>query len=367
MYQTLDHFAAHLRGCIASSPAGEDVPFDRLARELCGLQFDANLPFRRLCEARGATPDRVADWRGIPAVPTRAFKEYEVTCLPAWERSRVFHSSGTTAQAPSRHFHHQASLELYETSLRCWFRPHLLPDGFGGRMLSLTPPVGEAPHSSLVHMLDTLVREQATTEPTFLGQIGCDGAWLLDAGRVVAELEGAVAEGKPCLLAGTAFSFVHLLDDLALTARRFELPPASRLMETGGYKGRSRALPKAVLHQRLTESLGVPPGFIVTEYGMSELSSQAYDHVVGSEPGAPAGARVFHFPPWARAVVVSAETGREVADGETGLLRIFDLANAYSVLAVQTEDLAVRRGAGFELVGRAEQAGPRGCSLLPAA
>lgn len=94
---------------------------------------------------------------------------------------------------------------------------------------------------------------------------------------------------------------------------------------------------------------------------MSELSSQAYD---SANRQSAVGNRQFHFPPWARAQIISPETGREVRDGETGLLRIFDLANVFSVLAVQTEDLAVRRGDGFELIGRAEQAEPRGCSLL---
>jgi hypothetical protein len=89
---------------------------------------------------------------------------------------------------------------------------------------------------------------------------------------------------------------------------------------------------------------------------MSELSSQAYD----------AGNRQFHFPPWSRAQCISPETGREVREGETGLLRIFDLANVFSALAVQTEDLAIRRGSGFELVGRAELSEPRGCSLMSA-
>jgi hypothetical protein len=73
---------------------------------------------------------------------------------------------------------------------------------------------------------------------------------------------------------------------------------------------------------------------------------------------------VFRFPPWARVRVVSPETGREVVDGETGLLRVFDLANVFSVMAIQTEDLAVRRGDGFELISRAKLAEPRGCSLM---
>jgi hypothetical protein len=91
------------------------------------------------------------------------------------------------------------------------------------------------------------------------------------------------------------------------------------------------------------------------------LSSQAYDRKVGSQKSE---VRRFQFPPWARAQVISPETNREVADGETGLIRVFDLANVFSVMAIQTEDLGVRHGDGFELLGRAQFAEPRGCSLM---
>ncbi|MCW5558057.1 MAG: hypothetical protein KIT22_09550, partial [Verrucomicrobiae bacterium] len=152
------------------------------------------------------------------------------------------------------------------------------------------------------------------------------------------------------------------LDGMASRGQRLELPPGSRAMETGGYKGRSRTLTRSELHGAIRECLGIGPEFIVSEYGMSELSSQAYDGVAGAtnEP------RVFRLPPWARAVVVSAETGREVAEGEAGLLRLLDLANVGSVMAVQTADLAIRRGDGFELLGRAPASEARGCSLRSA-
>jgi hypothetical protein len=187
---------------------------------------------------------------------------------------------------------------------------------------------------------------------------------------------------------GTAFSFVHLLDFLAEQNLRFQLPANSRVMETGGYKNRSRVLPKTELHALIGERLGVSLENIVCEYGMSELSSQAYagarpssgaatlDLQAASDfqdssresallcPGrARSGQDVFHFPPWARVQIISPETGREVAEGETGLIRVFDLANVFSVAAIQTEDLGIRRGDGFELIGRAQSAEPRGCSL----
>jgi hypothetical protein len=132
------------------------------------------------------------------------------------------------------------------------------------------------------------------------------------------------------------------------------------VFETGGYKGRSREIEKSELHRLIARRCGVPASRIVSEYGMSELSSQAYDWRIGASRE-----RVFHFPPWARAEVISPETGERVGEGEMGLLRVFDLANVCSVMAIQTEDLAVRRGEGFVLVGRAAQSEPRGCSLMP--
>jgi hypothetical protein len=179
---------------------------------------------------------------------------------------------------------------------------------------------------------------------------------------------------------GTAFSFVHLLDGLADSGRRIKLPPGSRALETGGYKGRSRILSKAELHGLMENVLGIPRTHIVCEYGMSELSSQAYDAVCGgrsiSMPRDCAnsdrdvrtglGSRPFVFPPWTRVQVISPETGAEVAEGETGLIRIFDLANVYSVMAIQTEDLGIRHGHTFELVGRRQEADARGCSLMSA-
>ncbi|MFM8470364.1 MAG: hypothetical protein ACKODH_10395, partial [Limisphaerales bacterium] len=229
-------------------------------------------------------------------------------------------------------------------------------------ILSLAPPPNQAPHSSLVQMFDTVSRTFGASDSRFAGRISADHSWSLDFAVAQAALHGSEQSGRPLMLLGTAFMFVHLLDALEERGLSLSLPSGSRVMETGGYKGRSRELPKAELHAHLTARLGVPPEFIVCEYGMSELSSQAYDGVAGDLPAS----RAFHFPPWCRALIVSPETGREVSEGETGLLRIFDLANVRSVMAIQTEDLAVRRGDGFELLGRAVQAEARGCSLLAA-
>jgi hypothetical protein len=353
-------------GFTASEP--EDCEFAELALRLFTLQYHLVPPYQRWCAARDATPDRVHSWRDIPAVPTEAFKEFDFSSLPIAERSSRFDSSGTTQANRSRHFHSPASLALYEASLLPWFKAHLLPEAGVGSpavasrgdaltFISLTPPAQLAPHSSLVHMFETVRDQIAFSAGRFLGGVDGTGGWTLDLPQCAALLGDC---SGPVLLAGTAFSCVALLDHLDEMKQPLRLPPGSRLVETGGYKGRSRALSKEELHRLITQWLGIAPSSIVSEYGMCELSSQAYNGVAGDSTRQ----NRFQFPPWARAQVISPETGREVSDGQRGLLRIADLANVYSVLAVQTADLAIRRGRRFELLGRAQEVEARGCSLL---
>ena len=371
-------FIARLREFIRASslnrlggakPADE---FGSLALELFRLQFTHNAAYQRLCIARGLTPEKVANWPSIPGIPTSAFKELELTSLAPEERTAVFFSSGTTEQRRSRHFHSAESLALYEASLLPWFEHHMLADlndlvdeqllGSLDKLpfLALTPPPAAAPNSSLVHMFDTVRRELGSRDSLFAGKLDASGTWTLDFDTALFAIRKSMCANRPLVLLGTAFNFVHLLDHFAANNMRYKLARGSRVLETGGYKGQSREVPKAELHALITKHLGITAENIVTEYGMSELSSQAYDSVAGTKKSS----RTFQFPPWCRAQIISPETGGEVGEGESGLLLIFDLANIRSVLAIQTEDLAVKRGNGFELIGRASQAEPRGCSLM---
>ena len=392
MNPELSSFAARLRELISTPHSALRTPhFSALALELFALQFQHNSAYRKICEARRLTPQVVGHWTQIPAVPAAAFKELELTSLAPDERTAVFHSSGTTEQKPSRHFHNAASLEVYEASLWTWFAANVangtpstvsasptsdlkladpeigVPSVLPFQLIVLTPPPAQVPHSSLVHMFETVRRKLGAAEPAFLGALAADGAWTIDFNATLALLGNTPKSEirNPKLLLGTAFSFVHLLDHLVEQELQFELPAGSRVLETGGYKNRSRVLPKEELHTLITERLGVPRENLLCEYGMSELSSQAYDSIL-HPPSSILHPRVFNFPPWARVQIISPETGREVAEGETGLIRIFDLANVFSVAAIQTEDLGIRCGDGFELLGRAQLAEPRGCSLMTA-
>jgi hypothetical protein len=363
MLQAISDFAAQLRPLMRGLRAGPEQHFSEdcfteLAIRLFRLQHAANDDYRRLCDARGVSVATVQDWRDIPTVPTSAFKQFAFSCLPSNRRTARFDSSGTTAVTRSTHFHSAESLDLYETSLRVWFDRHLLPDGLAAPrwFLSLTPSPTDAPHSSLVHMLGTVAGQGGFDRHLFAGRTNSRGQWETDSQTAVAFLEEATSHRAPVLLAGTAFNFVDWLDS---SRRSMALPAGSRVMETGGYKGRTRPLSKTELHAWIAGVTAVPTEFIVTEYGMTELSSQAYDHAAGER----SAAAHLRFPPWTRAMVISAETGTEAQLGEPGLLRIHDLANAFSVAAIETEDLAVEEPGGLRLIGRDPQAEPRGCSL----
>jgi Acyl-protein synthetase, LuxE len=180
----------------------------------------------------------------------------------------------------------------------------------------------------------------------------------IDIDGFIRALDGAIAEQRAVCITGTAFAFVALVDELAARERVFRAPPGSRIMETGGFKGRAHVVERAELYALLAAATGIPESSIVAEYGMTELLSQYYD-----EPGSRASeTRIKAGPPWLRTLVVDAN-GSEVPEGEAGFLRHVDLANRSSVVAIDTEDRGYRAGSGFVLLGRDMDAPVRGCSL----
>jgi acyl-CoA synthetase (AMP-forming)/AMP-acid ligase II len=184
----------------------------------------------------------------------------------------------------------------------------------------------------------------------------------LDLQRFVQTLTQAERDAEPVALLGTSFAFVHAQD--ALGARQFSLPRGSRVMQTGGFKGRSRSIEPAEMLALLAARYGIDEAWIVQEYGMTELSSQLYETTLRDAAlGARVGPRRLWTPSWVRARPIDPDTLLPVAEGATGLLRIDDLANLHSVCAVQTSDLARREPDGLVVLGRAPGAVVRGCSV----
>jgi hypothetical protein len=326
----------------------DDARFDALALDLFAHQYEHNEPYRRICDSLGGTPQKIARWRDVPAVPTGAFKEARLAAFPPADEVRVFRSSGTSTDA--RGELHLDTLALYEASLEATFGAYVCA-GDRPRFRVLAPSAADAPDSSLSYMFDHALRRLGDEDSRF-----CVGANGWDPEQVAVELQG---EGEPVALVGTAFAFVHLLDTLAELRLRIELPPGSRAMETGGFKGRSRELTRDQLHGSIETELGVPRARIVNQYGMCELGSQFY------EPSLLTGQSTTtkRVPPWVRTRVVDPTTFRDVSAGVRGVLVHYDLANTGSVLAVQTSDAGRMVADGFEVLGRIEGAEARGCSI----
>ncbi len=330
-------------------------PFDALACDLARFQASRIPGYARLCRARGVDLPSLCRAIDAPAVPTDVFKRARIATFPESKQTRVFYTSGTTVGARGRHVfrdlatYDEASLALGRRALTSG-----LPLPAPLLVLASKPSLDD--DSSLVHMLSAFVAalgEPASEDETYF----VDGD-VLATSRLEARVARARQAERPVLLLGTSFAYVHLLD--ALGDERLPLPPGSRLMQTGGFKGRSREVRSSHLGEALAWTFGLPPRSIVSEYGMTELSSQFYEATL-LDPGAPHG--VYMEPPWARVVPVDPEALRPVPEGEVGLARVEDLANVDSAFAVQTQDRARRVEGGFELLGRAPGAPPRGCSI----
>jgi hypothetical protein len=314
------------RFIVASTETSE--PFDTLACAIARYQARYVAPVGKLM--RGLDPQRADD---IVALPTDAFRLRRIAAHPEEEDERCFVTSGTTAELRGRH--PMRTTATYRLSALTWARARLITPC--ERLIVLGPSETNAPESSLTFML---ARFAETMEASWHG----DGERLDVAGAL-----GALAGARePVLLAGTSFAFVHFCDGGA----RATLPPGSRVMHTGGTKGRSRAVDPAALRTLIAERVGLGESAVIGEYGMTELSSQLYQK----------GERYF-APPWMRVNAVDPETLAPTRG--VGLGRFVDLANVDSAVAVQTADLVeVFDDGSIALLGRAPGATPRGCSLV---
>ncbi|MBO9355761.1 long-chain fatty acid--CoA ligase [Bordetella petrii] len=325
--------------------------FDRLALRLFAYQYGASAPYRGFCQRRGATVRTVKTWSDIPAVPIDAFKAMELRCQPPLPTERVFMTSGTTrADTRGRHFHPR--LDVYDLSMTRNFARRFMGGAERLPMGILFPDETAMPNSSLAHYLalaKSVFGDPASRYFMSPRGIDLDGLWQ--------HLEQAERRGEPYALLGASYSFVHVIDALRAAGRSFRLPPGSRILDTGGYKGQSRELPLDAFYGELSGLLGVPRELCVNMYGMTELSTQFYDSGNAIVPSAKSG------PHWIRSRLVDPATGRAVPPGERGILAHCDLANFNSVSTILTEDVGQPTREGFLLLGRAQGAEAKGCSL----
>ena len=319
--------------------------WDAMVRELFAWQYARVPALRRLCQAHDVLPSRFPGWKEIPAVPQQLFKLEKLFAHGSRQPTAIYETSGTTTGQPGRQL--LLHSDVYRAASVAGARVAGLL-GSAHELHFIAPPPSEAPHSSLSAMFGFWQKSSGVTGQRFWAtKEGFDFPGLRK------NLEVAIKSKRPVGLSGTAFSFVHLLDAWN-EQKPLRLPRGSWLMETGGFKGRSREVAKPDLYAAISRTFGVRDNEIWNEYGMSELSSQAYAR--GTDG-------LHRLPPWARVVIWNPATNREAALGERGLVRWFDLANIDSVFALQTLDLAEHTPEGFRLMGRLPRTEARGCSL----
>jgi len=326
--------------------------FDRLALETFEFQYHANAVYRRFCQiSKAATP---GSWREIPALPVSAFKVQGVHTFSRDRATVVFQTSGTTL-GEKRGLHYFETLAYYDAVIRTAFKKVVLPDRERMAVASLIPDRSEAPKSSLSYMAGKAADFFASGKP--LTAVSRD---VFHFDLLADFLRARERDAEPYLLMATTFALSHFLRHLADTDIRFKAPPGSRIMETGGSKGRKKEVSRPWLLTEAQTRLGAHSR-VINEYGMTELTSQFYD--ASPRDGLIKGS-VKAVPPWTRVIVIDPVTGREAARGQKGLLRIFDLANQGSVMAIQTEDEGRLAPGGFHILGRRKGADARGCSLV---
>ena len=325
--------------------------FEALACDLARFQASHNPGYRRLCEARGVRLESLTRAIDAPAVPTDVFKLSRVSTFAENETVARFRTSGTTEGSASRGEHAFRTTQTYDLGALAFGRHWLFRD-LEQRVpfVVLGPSPEELGDSSLMHMIGAFA-ERFASECTFAIQKG-----ELRMDLLTKELTRH-REGGPVAVLGTSFAFVHMLDELG--PHSLPLPPNSRVMQTGGFKGKSREVEKEELVGLLARAFALSPTRIVSEYGMTELSSQFYEQTLFSD--APSG--VYAEPPWARIVPVDPETLLPLPLGDVGIARIEDLANVDSAFAVLTQDRVRRVPGGFQLLGRSPGAPARGCSI----
>jgi hypothetical protein len=333
----------------------DDDAFDLLARDIYAYQFERNAPYRRYCERRGSDPSRVSSWREIPAVPAASFGDVRLACFSAEQSVLTFVSSGTTSAGARASRHELDSPELYDAALAAQYRAAVLPDVSAMPHVFIAPSFAHAPSSSLSYMLSML--------ETRFGAKG--GGFFVHGDTLDFDgLSAALAGDAARVVFGTAFSFVHFADACRAKGMKFSLASGSRVVETGGFKGKSREIARDDLYRSFEELLGVRPDMCVSEYGMCELASQWYDaNIADSSAQRSPRRHVKIGPHWTRTTIVDPVTALPLSQGEIGLLQIFDLCNRGSVCAVLTGDLARERDGGIEILGRHPGAPPKGCSI----
>ena len=309
--------------------------FEELALKVFKFQFENNATYRSFCDLLYKNPSDIKSSRDIPFLPIQFFKSHDV--LSSNEPiEKTFLSSGTTGSLTSKH--HVTDISLYEKSFKKGF-DHFYGDIKDYVILALLPSYLEREGSSLVYMVDALIKKSSHTESGFYLND------LTELNEILLKLE---SQGQQTILIGVSFALLDLVESFQFKLKN------TIVMETGGMKGRRKELVRSELHNMLKLGFGVEN--IHSEYGMTELLSQAYSK----------GNGVFECPPWMKLFTRDPEDALTIYSfGKTGGINVIDLANLNSCSFVATQDLGkIYPDGTFEVVGRFDHSDIRGCNLM---
>ena len=308
--------------------------FETAALELYRYQYAENAVYRNFCDALGKTQAAINSISDIPFLPIRFFKTHQVVCGNA-PAAICFESSGTTGQEVSRHY--VQDLDLYAQSFRRGFQ-EFYGNPTDWAILALLPSYLERGRSSLVYMVQDLMAQSGHKANAF---------FLHDHAALASTLQQLEKQGQQTLLIGVTYA---LLDFAAAYPMQLQ---HTVVMETGGMKGRREELLRDEVHALLKQAFQLEQ--IHSEYGMTELLSQAYSK----------GGGVFQSPTWMKVLVRDEDDPVTCKDLGRGALNIIDLANMHSCAFIATDDVAeIQPDGRFHLLGRLDHSDIRGCSLL---
>jgi phenylacetate-coenzyme A ligase PaaK-like adenylate-forming protein len=315
---------------------GNHRTFRAIALEVFHYQAKHTPVYRDYLATLGVDPSRISEPEEIPFLPIEFFKSHCV--LAEGKKAEViFESSGTTGMVPSRH--HVADIGLYQESCMRGFRS-FYGDPSPYCILALLPAYLERKGSSLVYMMDHLINWSSHPE---------SGFYLDNLGELASILQTCIKDQSPTLLVGVSFALLDL-------AESYPMPLSNHItiMETGGMKGRREELIRSELHRKLKEAFGLQS--IHSEYGMTELLSQAYSKGDGR----------FRSPAWMKILIRDPNDPLSLLPaGQSGGINVIDLANLNSCSFIATGDLGkVLKDGSFEVLGRFDHSDIRGCNLL---
>jgi hypothetical protein len=312
-----------------------DLDFEEQALELFHLQWNQNLVYNKFCEHLQVNPDKVQTLKDIPFLPIEFFKTQEVK-TGDFDPEITFLSSGTTGQTQSQH--HVKNLKLYTQSFSKTFQ-EFYGDIENYIVLGLLPSYLEREGSSLIYMVDHFIKQSKYSE---------SGFYLNDLDQLSKTLRNVDASGAKVLLIGVSFALLDLVEKETFKLKN------TIIMETGGMKGRRKEMIREELHHILCRGFGVDS--IHSEYGMTELLSQAYSK----------GQSTFECPAHMKILIRDTEDPLSYLQmGKTGGINVIDLANRDSCAFIATQDLGKQvRAKEFEILGRFDHSDIRGCNLL---